>query len=232
MQRGRFITLEGGEGAGKSTQAALLAERLRAAGIDVEVTREPGGTLGAEAIRELFVAGAVDRWSAPAVALLINAARADHVARRIRPALEAGRWVICDRFVDSTLAYQGAGKGADTGELRYLHRLATGDLWPNLTFILEVPITEGLARAARRPGGTARFEAHDITFHQRVAAGFRDIALAESQRCRLIDARGEITAVAAQLWAEASTMVQADQSALRAEILSPKLEPPQTGMTC
>ncbi len=202
MPSGRFITLEGGEGAGKSTQAALLAERLRVAGIDVDVTREPGGTPGAEAIRDLFVTGAVDRWSATTEALLINAARADHVARRIRPALFAGRWVICDRFIDSTLAYQGAGKGADIAELRHLHRLATGDLWPDLTLILILPIADGLARAAARPGGTARFEAHAGLFHQRVATGFRDIAEADPERCKLIDARGDIDAVAAQLWAE------------------------------
>ena len=201
MTRGRFITLEGGEGAGKSTQAALLAERLRTAGIDVEVTREPGGTPGAEAIRALFVTGAVDRWSATTEALLINAARADHVARRVRPALEAGCWVICDRYIDSTLAYQGAGKGADLAELRHLHRLATGDLWPDLTMILELPIVEGLARAALRPDGTARFEAHGIQFHQRVAAGFQSIAANDPHRCALIDARDGVEAVAALLWA-------------------------------
>lgn len=201
MPRGRFITLEGGEGAGKSTQAALLAERLRATGIDVDVTREPGGTPGAEAIRDLFVTGAVDRWSATTEALLINAARADHVARRIRPALDAGRWVICDRFIDSTLAYQGAGKGADISELRYLHSLSTGDLWPDLTLMLQLPIADGLARAAARSGSTARFEAHDLAFHQRVADGFRLIASSEPERCKLIDARNGIDAVAERLWA-------------------------------
>lgn len=202
MPRGKFITLEGGEGAGKSTQAALLAERLRAIGIDVEVTREPGGTPGAEAIRELFVIGAVDRWSATTEALLINAARADHVARRIRPALDEGRWVICDRFINSTLAYQGAGKGADQAELRHLHRLATGDLWPNLTLILALPITDGLARAARRPTGAARFESHNRKFHQRVAQGFDSIAVADPHRCKLIDARGDIDAVGLLLWSQ------------------------------
>lgn len=215
MPRGRFITLEGGEGAGKSTQAALLAEHLCAAGIDVGVTREPGGTPGAEAIRDLFVTGAVDRWSATTEALLINAARADHVARRIRPALEAGRWVICDRFIDSTLAYQGAGKGADLAELRQLHRLATNDLWPDLTLILELPIADGLARAAARPGGMARFEAHDILFHQRVASGFADIALADPQRCKRVDARGEIGAVAASLWAAVLAMAQTEPGSMQ-----------------
>jgi dTMP kinase len=221
VPRGKFITLEGGEGAGKSTQAALLAERLRATGIDVEVTREPGGTSGAEAIRELFVTGAVDRWSATTEALLINAARADHVARRIRPALDDGRWVICDRFIDSTLAYQGAGKGTDQAELRHLHSLATGDLWPDLTLILALPIADGLARAAQRPSGAARFEAHDRKFHQRVAHGFESIAATDPHRCKLIDARGDIDAVAPLLWeqvlpltlTEAATEDDAPQSA-------------------
>ncbi len=224
MPRGRFITLEGGEGAGKSTQAALLAERLYAAGMDVEVTREPGGTPGAEAIRDLFVTGAVDRWSATTEALLINAARADHVARRIRPALDAGRWVICDRFIDSTLAYQGAGKGADLAELRQLHGWATGDLWPDLTLILALPISEGLARAASRPGGTARFEAHDLAFHQCVAAGFATIAGDDPARCRLVDARSGVDVVAALLWAETQALVQA---AVHSTTVEPRSKPVQ-----
>lgn len=200
--QGRFITLEGGEGAGKSTQAALLAERLRAAGFDVDVTREPGGTAGAEAVRALLVTGAADRWDAVAEACLVNAARADHVMRRIRPALAQGTWVVCDRFVDSTLAYQGAGKGADAAMLRTLHALATGNLWPDLTLILDLPVADGLARAGARPGGEARFEAHGAAFHDRVAAGFRAIAAAEPARCRLIDARGDAATVAVRLWAE------------------------------
>ena len=171
MPGGRFITLEGGEGAGKSTQAALLAERLRLAGIEVEVTREPGGTEGAEAIRALLVSGAIDRWSAITEACLVNAARADHVARRIRPALAENRWVVCDRFVDSTLAYQGAGKGMDIAALRALHRLAAADLWPDLTLILDLPDGDGLARASLRTGSAARFEAHDAAFHARVTYG-------------------------------------------------------------
>ncbi len=201
MRVGRLITFEGGEGAGKSTQAALLADRLRAAGIDVDTTREPGGTDGAEAIRSLLVTGAADRWNAASEALLVNAARADHVARRIRPALTAGRWVICDRFIDSTLAYQGAGKGADDADLRALHRFATGNLWPDLTLILDLPVATGLKRAAARLGGEARFEAHDTAFHARVAAGFRDLAAHEPARCRLIDASGTVDAIAARVWA-------------------------------
>lgn len=197
---GRFITLEGGEGAGKSTQAALLAERLRHAGHLVDVTREPGGTAGAEAIRTLLVTGDADRWSAVTEACLVNAARADHVARRIQPALADGRWVVCDRFVDSTLAYQGAGKGVDAGVLRTLHRIAAADLWPDLTLILTLPVADGLARAASRTAAAARFEAHDTAFHERVAGGFRAIAAREPDRCRVIDAAGGIDSVAAHIW--------------------------------
>ena len=200
MPPGRFITLEGGEGAGKSTQAALLAERLRTAGHRVDVTREPGGTEGAEAIRALLVLGDADRWSAVTEACLVNAARADHVTRCIRPALADGRWVVCDRFIDSTLAYQGAGKGVPLGELRTLHRIAAADLWPDLTLILDLPVATGLARAALRPGAAARFEAHDAGFHERVAAGFRAIATLEPERCRLIDATGDIDIIAGRIW--------------------------------
>ena len=205
MPRGRFITLEGGEGAGKSTQAALLAEHLRSAGTAVEVTREPGGTPGAETIRELIVTGDAARWDPVAEALLINAARADHVARRIRPALDAGRWVIADRFVDSTLAYQGAGKGVDAALLRTLHAAATGDLWPDLTLILDLPVADGLSRAATRRGGGTRFEAYPIAFHARVAAAFADLARIEPARCRMVDAQGTADDVAARIRAEVAT---------------------------
>ncbi len=202
---GRFITLEGGEGAGKSTQAARLADTLRAAGVEVVVSREPGGTPGAEAVRALLVEGDATRWSAAAEACLVNAARADHVERLIRPALEAGSWVICDRFVDSTLAYQGAGKGLADSVLRNLHHLSAADLWPDLTLILDLPEAEGLARAGAR-GGAGRFERHDADFHARVAQGFRDLASAEPRRCRLIDAAGDADAVAARIWAEVRAM--------------------------
>ena len=202
---GRFITLEGGEGAGKSTQAALLAEALRAAGVAVVVTREPGGTPGAEAVRALLVEGDTGRWSAAAEACLVNAARADHVERLIRPALDAGKWVVCDRFVDSTLAYQGAGKGLSDTVLRNLHHLSAADLWPDLTLILDLPDGEGLARAAAR-GGAGRFEGHDADFHARVAQGFRDLAETEPRRCRLIDASGDPDTVAARIWAEVRAM--------------------------
>ena len=196
---GRFITFEGGEGAGKSTQAALLAERLRAGGIDIVLTREPGGTPGAEAIRALVVEGDADRWDATTEALLMNAARADHVARLIRPALAAGQWVVCDRFVESTLAYQGAGKGLAAADLLEAHRFATGNLWPDLTLVLDLPVAIGAARAAAR-GRLDRFDALGADFHDRVAASFVHVAHQEPDRVRLIDATGEVGTVAAAVW--------------------------------
>ncbi len=198
---GRFITFEGGEGAGKSTQAALLAARLRNHGIDVVETREPGGTPGAEAIRALVVEGDQDRWDGVTEALLINAARADHVARRIRPALAAGQWVVCDRYIDSTLAYQGAGKGLAVDALRAVHRFATNDLWPDLTLVLDLPAQFGGARAAAR-GTLDRFERTGGDFHEIVAQSFRDAAIADPARIRRIDATSDIDAVAAAVWRE------------------------------
>lgn len=196
----RFITLEGGEGAGKSTQAARLAERLRQVGIDAVLTREPGGTPGAEAIRALVVEGAPDRWDAATEALLINAGRADHVARLVRPALARGQWVVSDRFVDSTLAYQGYGKGLPAAELLAVHSFATGDLWPDLTLVLDLDVAAGAARAAARGAGD-RFERLGAAFHEQVAASFRHVAHQEPDRVRLIDAAGDIDAVAAAVWA-------------------------------
>lgn len=204
---GRFITLEGGEGAGKSTQATRLADRLRAQGFEVVVTREPGGTEGAEAVRALLVEGEAERWSAVAEACLVNAARADHVERLIRPALAAGRWVVCDRFVDSTLAYQGAGKGLADSALRNLHHIATADLWPDLTLILDVAVEAGLARAASRRGGEGRFEGHDRSFHLNVVQGFREIAEAEPHRCKLIDGGATVEAVELAIWAEVEALI-------------------------
>ena len=182
---GKFISLEGGEGTGKSTQVQRLAERLRSHGVDVVTTREPGGTPGAEAIRALLVEGDPGRWDGRVEALLVNAARADHVARLIKPALAAGTWVISDRYVHSTLAYQGAGRGLDDAELRKLHAFATDDLWPDLTLILEVEPGMGLARAAARRGGEERFEGEGTAFHDAVHArflSFRRSALCPDRR--------------------------------------------------
>ncbi|UAJ09380.1 dTMP kinase [Glacieibacterium megasporae] len=203
---GRFITLEGGEGAGKSTQAALLVTALRAEGLEVVATREPGGTPGAEAIRALIVEGDPDRWSALTELLLVNAARADHVARLIRPALERGAWVVCDRYVDSTLAYQGAGKGVPREALIDQHRLATGNLWPDLTLVLDLPVDLGETRAIGR-GRLDRFELTGGGFHDRVAKAFRASVVDDPARVRLIDATRDPASVAAAIWAEVEPLL-------------------------
>jgi dTMP kinase len=194
----RFITLEGGEGSGKSTQARLLAEALRADGQEVVLTREPGGTPGAEAIRGLLVTGEPDRWTPWSDALLMTAARVDHVARVIRPALARGATVICDRFIDSTRAYQGAGRGLEDAALIDLHNEAVG-LWPDRTLVLLFDEAEGLRRAAARGGAEARFEAIGADFHARVQAFFAQLPTAEPARCRALDAAGSIEDVAARI---------------------------------
>ncbi|QMW22126.1 dTMP kinase [Sandaracinobacteroides saxicola] len=194
---GKFISFEGGEGAGKSTQIARLAARLRAAGRAVTETREPGGTPGAEAIRALLVSGTADRWDAITEALLMNAARADHVTRVIRPALAAGQVVLCDRYVDSTLVYQG--QAGDLSALRQLHKYATGNLWPDLTLWLDLPVKQGLIRASTR-GDSGRFEAKGLAFHERVRAGFAALAAAEPARVMRVDASGDEEAVAERVW--------------------------------
>ncbi len=200
MAEPRFITLEGGEGSGKSTQGRLLAEALRGRGHEVVLTREPGGTTGAEAIRSLLVTGDDARWSPWSEALLVTAARVDHVDRVIRPALARGATVICDRFVDSTRAYQGAGRGLEDAVLIDIHNEAVG-LWPDLTLVLQLPETEGLGRAAARGDGEARFENAGREFHARIAAFFAQLPAAEPARCRAIDASGDVAAVAARIMA-------------------------------
>lgn len=198
---GRFLSFEGGEGTGKSTQLHLLAERLRERGIEIVTTREPGGTPGADAIRALLLTGDADRWGVRAEALLMNASRADHVERLVRPSLARGAWVITDRYADSTLVYQGVGGGLAEAELRALHKVSTADLWPDLTLILDLPAGEGLARAAARAGAEMRFESKGEAFHAAVREGFRARAAAEPDRCKLIDASGSVDAVAARVWA-------------------------------
>lgn len=188
MVRGRFISFEGGEGSGKSTQARLLVERLRQAGIDALPTREPGGSDGAEAIRALLLDGAADRWTAEAEALLFAAARADHVARIIIPALEAGRYVVSDRFVDSSRAYQGASGLADA-DIMALHRFGSGGLLPDLTIWLDLPPAEARARAAVRDGhGGDRIGGREAAFHAAVAARFAAMMKAEPARFVRVDA--------------------------------------------
>lgn len=188
MRRGAFITLEGGEGAGKSTQRTALAAALRAAGLAVEESREPGGSPGAEEIRELLVHGAAGRWDAETEALLVFAARRDHLRQRILPALAAGRWVVCDRFADSTYAYQGYGRGLALPALRALYDFTAGDLRPDLTLLFDLPVELGLQRAAGRKGAAERFEGLERAFHERVRAGFLEMAAAEPERFVVLDA--------------------------------------------
>lgn len=198
--RGRFITLEGGEGVGKSTQARRLAEALEARGLGVLLTREPGGSAGAEAIRTMLLQGDDDRWNAGAEALLFAAARADHVTRTIRPALEAGQWVVCDRFLDSSRAYQGAGGGLGDVTILELHRVGSDGFLPDRTLVLDLPETDAAARARSRDGGTAdRIGGREDRFHATVAQAFRDIANDEPDRVRLIDATGTANEVTARL---------------------------------
>ena len=202
--RGRFITLEGGEGAGKSTQIRLLADRLEQAGIAVRTTREPGGAPGSELIRDLIVKGAVDRWTPMTEALLITAARAEHVARLIRPALDQGQWVLCDRFFDSTVAYQGAARGLGMTEMTQLQQLALGSFAPDLTLILDLPVDVGLARAVRREAGRTdgedRFERMGQDFHSRLRRAYLEIAGQETARCQVIDADRDIGAIHGDIW--------------------------------
>jgi dTMP kinase len=188
---GRFITFEGGEGAGKSSHIRLLVPWLRDQGIDAIATREPGGAPGAERIRELLVTGDAARWTPLTEVLLHYAARADHLERTIRPALAAQRWVVCDRFADSTAAYQGYGHGVDLAVIDSLYRRIVGPTAPDLTLILDLPAEEGLHRAGGRPGGETRYEQMAIEFHRRLRDGFLAIAANDPQRCAVIDARQE-----------------------------------------
>jgi len=197
-ERGRFITLEGGEGAGKTTQARRLAAALRAAGIDAVETREPGGSPGAEEIRRLLTTGEPGRWSPMAETLLHSAARADHLRRLIRPALAAGRWVVCDRFADSTMAYQGYGQGLDRQFIEMLSASVVDGLMPDLTLVFDLPVEQGLVRAARRHGAEDRYEKMDRAFHEALRWGYRAIAEKAPERCFVIEAGGEEP----QVWAQ------------------------------
>jgi dTMP kinase len=198
---GRFITFEGGEGAGKSTQVALLADALSRAGLPVLRTREPGGSPGAEEIRKLLLGGSTERWDAVTEALLVSAARRDHLRRTIRPALERGAWVVCDRFADSTTAYQGFAGGVPQDQLDQLYRIAAGPFAPDLTVILDLPVERGLARAASRREAADRFEQQEIGFHQRLRQGFLAIAQREPRRCLVVDATADAAAVHAAILA-------------------------------
>ncbi len=196
---GYFISLEGGEGAGKTTQLRLLAEWLRGLGEQVVTTREPGGAPGAEAIRQLLVTGAPGRWDGLTEALLHNAARRDHLCHTIQPALARGAWVLSDRFADSTLAYQGFGHGLDLTMLRSLQAMVTNGFQPHLTLLLDVPTGLGIGRAVERGGAEDRYERMGRAFHDRLRQGFLDLAKAEPNRIVVVDATGDIDAVQASL---------------------------------
>ena len=204
--RGRFITLEGGEGVGKSTQVRALAEALRARGIDVVETREPGGSEGAERIRELLLQGADERWSARAEALLFAAARADHVEKTIRPALESGQWVLCDRFVDSSLAYQGGAGGLGIEAVRAINEFAIGEAFPDRTLILTL---EGASqRASARDGDSPdRIGGRSADYHRKVEAAFGQIATEEPERVRLVEAAGSPEQVTERLMSALSDLL-------------------------
>ncbi len=200
--RGRFITIEGGEGTGKSTQASLLSLRLASLGIGVQLTREPGGSPGAEIIRHVLLSGAAKPLGPDAEAMLFAAARDDHVQQTILPALDAGKWVICDRFANSTRVYQGVLGAVDLRLIRALERVSIGDLKPDLTLVLDVPAELGMKRAAgRRRGGKAdRFEAENIAFHKKLRQAYLALATAESGRCVVIDAKAPKKMVAQRIW--------------------------------
>lgn len=205
MTRGRFITFEGGEGAGKSTQVRRLVARLQAAGLEVVATREPGGSPGAEAIRNLVLTGAPDRWSPLTETLLMYGARRDHIERTIAPALVRGAWVVCDRFADSTRAYQGGAGGVEPGLIAALENHVLQGARPDLTLVFDLPVEVGLARAEAHASASGhaetRFESKGLAFHQRLREAFRKIAAAEPERCVMIDAAASIEAVEAQVWA-------------------------------
>jgi dTMP kinase len=200
--RGRFITFEGGEGTGKSTHASILADRLKSFGIQTKLTREPGGSPGAEIMRYILLSGGARPLGANAEALLFAAARDDHLTTLIRPALEQGKWVVCDRFADSTRIYQGVAGNVDPMAIRAMERIVVGSTRPDLTFILDVPAKEGMRRADKRrgDGGVDRFEGEALAFHERLRDGFLTLAANEPDRCVLIDATISKQEVAAQIW--------------------------------
>ncbi len=200
MARGRFISLEGGEGVGKSTQLAALAEALTGRGLTVIVTREPGGSPGAEAIRKLLLEGDEARWNPRAEALLFAAARSDHVEKTIQPALARGEWVLSDRFLDSSLAYQGEAGGLGMEAVRDVHRFGTQDYLPDRTLVLELEEAEAGARARIRDGNAGdRIGSRPPSYHAAVDAGFRTMATREPNRVKLIDASGPAATVTARL---------------------------------
>ncbi len=204
--RGHFITFEGGEGSGKSTHAATLAQRLKAVGIDIVLTREPGGSPGAEIIRHIILSGIAKPLGAETETILFAAARDDHMRSTIVPALEAGQWVICDRFIDSTRVYQGILGKVDGKLIRGLERVTVGAAMPELTFILDVPANVGLARAKSRRGTGAvdRFEAESVEYHEHLRQAYLALAKLEPKRCIVVDGRAPRDVVADRIWAVVS----------------------------
>ncbi|HST92629.1 MAG TPA: dTMP kinase [Brevundimonas sp.] len=199
MTQGRFITFEGGEGTGKSTQATRLVDWLRGRDLEVVQTREPGGSTGAEDIRNIALNGDAGRWSPMTETLLMFAARSDHLEKTIRPALDAGRWVVCDRFADSSRAYQGVGGGTPADFIEALDAAIVGKTQPDLTLIFDLPVSVGLERAFGRGLFETRFESKGMEFHERLRAGFLDIAARHPERCVVIDAEGDQDTVEARI---------------------------------
>jgi dTMP kinase len=208
--RGKFITFEGGEGTGKSTQAAMLVSRLESLGLGVQLTREPGGSPGAEIIRHVLLSGAAKALGADVEAMLFAAARDDHVRCTILPALQSGRWVVCDRFADSTRVYQGALGRVDQKLLNVLERVSVGELSPDLTVILDLPVQAGLERARLRRGNAEadRFEGEGTEFHEKLREAYLAIAAREPDRCIVVDAGATKEAVASAIWEMVQTRLQ------------------------
>jgi len=221
--RGHFITFEGGEGSGKSTHAATLADRLKPMGIEVVLTREPGGSAGAEIIRHILLSGIAKPLGAETETILFAAARDDHVRTTILPALNAGQWVICDRFIDSTRVYQGVLGKVDGKLIRSLERVTVGGAMPDLTFILDVPAAIGLARAKTRRGAGAvdRFEAESVEYHENLRQAYLALAANEPKRCVVIDGRAPRDVVAGRIWAAVQERLHPGLERLAAETAAP-----------
>ncbi|MBT7544707.1 MAG: dTMP kinase [Kordiimonadaceae bacterium] len=201
IKKGRFITFEGGEGVGKSTQVKILADKLSAAGIDVILTREPGGSLGAEEIRDLLVKGSTDKFSPMTEALLHNAARAEHLTKTVKPAINVGKWVLSDRYADSTIAYQGHGQGVDMKTLLSIHSFATGNFWPDLTIILDGnELERAAAREDEKFDKEDRYERMGKSFHDKLRESFLKIANNNPERCKVVSAAGTVEDVAKRIW--------------------------------
>jgi dTMP kinase len=221
--RGRFITFEGGEGSGKSTQVATLAKRLGTLGVGVLATREPGGSPGAEAIRHVLLSGAAKPLGAYAEAILFAAARDDHVSQTIRPALDRGKWVISDRFADSTRVYQGVLSNVEARLIARLEQLTVGDARPDLTLVLDLPADVGLERAARRRGNGAgdRFETEALDFHKKLREAYLELAAHEPDRCAVIDATAAPDTVADAIWAVVNARLHPAEAKLMIEDVTP-----------